>query len=387
MKHIFKAMLMPVLALPLMLASCETDNNSNPTLDLSQATSFVLNVPGNAANNTYDLLNGERLNLTCSQPNYGGVPYVTDYHVQVSLKQDFSVFKELYTSYQTAKLPVDASEVNAAMVELFQQENPDTDYPNEPCPLYVRVRAHLYAMDLGECMSNIITLPSVLATYKAPAVTLPTELFVVGSDIQTAWSSWKPTAPVYGIDGQFYTMIYANQNSQFKWGLFNNDWRGYDRIKAYDDQAGAGVHEAANDGNIQIDNAGWYTLLFESEIVGNSIQFTLHIYPAEAYIIGAVAGDSWDDAAAAWALQAPSDKSGQWVSPAFTSNGELRAYIKVPGIPWWRTEFTLSSGSLYWRTVDIPNNWKENVGEAYSVGCSAGQKLYVDFDNNKGEVK
>ena len=227
----------------------------------------------------------------------------------------------------------------------------------------------------------------MLATYKAPAVTLPTELFVVGSDIQTAWSSWKPTAPVYGIDGQFYTMIYANQNSQFKWGLFNNDWRGYDRIKAYDDQAGAGVHEAANDGNIQIDNAGWYTLLFESEIVGNSIQFTLHIYPAEAYIIGAVAGDSWDDAAAAWALQAPSDKSGQWVSPAFTGNGELRAYIKVPGIPWWRTEFTLSSGSLYWRTVDIPNNWKENVGEAYSVGCSAGQKLYVDFDNNKGEVK
>ena len=90
MKHIFKAMLMPVLALPLMLASCETDNNSNPTLDLSQATSFVLNVPGNAANNTYDLLNGERLNLTCSQPNYGGVPYVTDYHVQVSLKHQLS---------------------------------------------------------------------------------------------------------------------------------------------------------------------------------------------------------------------------------------------------------------------------------------------------------
>ncbi|MBR1399979.1 MAG: SusF/SusE family outer membrane protein [Prevotella sp.] len=387
MKYILKAMLMPALALPMMLASCETDNDSNPTLDVSQATSFVLNVPGNAANNTYDLVNGERLNLTCSQPNYGGVPYVTDYHVQVSLKSDFSAYKELATSYQTATLPVDASEVNAAMIELFQEENPDTDYPNSPCPLYVRLRAHLYAMETGECMSNVITLPSVLATYRAPQAELPTELFVVGSDIQNAWSSWKATAPVYGIAGQFFTMIYASANSQFKWGLFNNDWRGYDRIKTYDDQANAGVHEAANDGNIQIDNPGWYTLLFESEIVGSSVQFTLHIYPAAAYIIGATTDGDWTDANSISQMTAPADQSGLWESPAFTGSGELRAYIKIPGHSWWTTEFTLHNGNLYWRTVDIPNNWAENVGAEYSVSCGAGQKLYVDFNNMTGEVK
>jgi len=390
MKHILKAMLIPVLAMPLILASCESDTDSNPTLDLSQSKSFVLNVPANAANNTYDLTSAEALTLTCSQPNYGGVPYVTDYHVLVSIDPAFASgdanakYKELYTTYQTAKMAVDASEINTAMVELFQEANPDTDYPAEPRPVYIKLLANLYAMaERGVSESNVITLPSVLATYKAPAAELPTELFVVGSSIQEAWSSWKPTAPVYGMAGQFYTVVYMPDGAQFKWGLFNNDWRGYDRIKTYDDQANAGIHEAASDGNIQIDNGGWYTLLFESEIAGSSLNFTLHVYPAVAGIIGAVAGGSWKEDNF---FATPTDQS-VWESPTFTGGGELRAYVKIPGIDWWRTEFTLFSGSLYWRTVDIPNNWAENVGDAYSVGCSEGQKLYVDFDNNTGEVK
>ena len=392
MKQILKAMLPAVLALPLMLTSCESDTESNPTLDLSQAGSFVLNVPANATNNTYDLVNAESLELTCSQPNYGGVPYVTDYRVLVSIDpafangDDSAPYKELYTTYQTAKMAVDASEVNTAMVELFQEANPDTDYPAEARPLYVKVLANLYGMEeRGVSQSNVITLPSVLATYKAPAAELPTELFIVGSSIQNAWSSWKAAAPVYGLSGQFYTVVYMPANAQFKWGLFNNDWRGYDRIKVYDDQAGAGIHEAASDGNIQIDNAGWYTLLFEAEVAGSSLNFTLHVYPAAAGTVGAVVNaNDWNDRGV---LTAPADNTGLWESPAFTGDGELRAFVNIPGIDWWRTEFTLFSGNLYWRTVDIPSNWAENVGAAYSVGCSAGQKLYVDFDNNTGEVK
>ena len=86
-------------------------------------------------------------------------------------------------------------------------------------------------------------------------------------------------------------------------------------------------------------------------------------------------------------MTAPEDASGQWVSPAFTGSGELRAYIHVPGIDWWRTEFTIYKGSLYWRTVNIPNNWSDDVGSDYSVAATTGQKLYVDFDYDKAEVK
>ena len=117
------------------------------------------------------------------------------------------------------------------------------------------------------------------------------------------------------------------------------------------------------------------------------MKYIFHIYEARAFIIGAVAGGVWDDSADAWALTAPADATGVWESPAFAGGGEVRAYIKVGSNDWWKTEFTLFKGELFWRTMDIPNNWAENVGSEYSVQGSAGQKLYVDFNTNTGEVK
>lgn len=150
--------------------ACETDNDSNPTLDLSHVgEGFTLNTPANAQNNTYDLANAKSVELTCSQPNYGGMPLMVRYYVQVSLTEDFASYKELATSYTTAKMAVNAREINDAMVELFQEANPDTDYPATPRPLYIKLRAVIDGTDnMGETYSNVITLPSVLATYQAP---------------------------------------------------------------------------------------------------------------------------------------------------------------------------------------------------------------------------
>ena len=385
-------MLLPALVLPFLFTSCDTDDDSNPTLDISHAADgFVLNVPSDALNNTYDLSSSENITLTCSQPNYGGVPYVTRYYVQVSIDENFKTdqtvaYKELLSSYTSAKMSVVASELNDAIVELFQEANPDTDYPNSNRPIYVRLRAVIDATGAGESFSNVITIPSVKATYVAPPATFPETLYVCGSSIQDAWKSWKPMAPVYGLAGQYYTMVYFPANGEFKWGTFNEDWRGYDRIKEIVDNAGAGVSEGEGS-NIKIANAGWYVLHFSAEIVGNSVQYTLNIQPAAAYIIGAVEGGGWTDSDPNCALTAPADASGLWVSPAFAAAGELRAYIKVPGFDWWRTEFTLYKGSLYWRTVDIPGNWATDVGSEYSVACQPGQKLYINFDANTGEVK
>jgi hypothetical protein len=117
------------------------------------------------------------------------------------------------------------------------------------------------------------------------------------------------------------------------------------------------------------------------------VKYTFHFYPAAAYVIGAPAGGAWNDGDADWAMTAPADASGVWESPAFTAGGELRAYIKVGKIDWWKTEFTLYNGNLYWRTIDIPSNWASDAGSEFSVSCAIGQKLYVDFNKNTGEVK
>jgi hypothetical protein len=387
MKHIFKTLLMPALVLPLLFAACSEDRDSNPTLDLSHASDqFTLNIPGNAANNTYDLINAENLLLTCNQPNYGGVPYVTRYYTQVALAEgDFAAgtFKQLASSSTDASnIAVPASELNDAIVNLFKEANPDAAFQSVPRSVAIRLRAIMDATEKGETFSNIITLPNVLATYITPPATLPTQIFVVGSSIQEAWSSWKPMTPVYGLSGEFFTMVYFPAGGEFKWGLENGDWRGYDRIKTIEDNADAGISEG-DGGNIKVANGGWYVFHFTCDIVDNAQQFTLKVEPGVAGIIGACTGDDWSETTT---FTTPTDNS-IWVSPAFTGGGEMRAYVKVPGFDWWRTEFTLYKGNVYWRTVDIPSNWAENVGTDYSVSVTAGQKLYVDFDNMTGEVK
>ena len=396
MKKIFKLMLLPAMVLPLLFTSCSDDNDSNPTLDLSHvADGFVLNQPAYADNNTYDLASASSLTLSCSQPNYGGVPYVVRYYVQVALDEKFltdttTTHSELSTSYTTAKMAVDATELNSTLVDMFQAANPDTSVP-ESMPVYIRLRAVLDGTAdpyLGQTYSNIITLPSVKATYKAPDATFPDNLFVVGSSIQEAWSSWKTVPPVYGLTGNYYTMIYVPAGGAFKWGTYNNDWRGYSRFSKIDDKAGAGLSEDG-DGNIKVENGGWYALHFVGELSADkkNINYSLTVYPGTAYVIGAAAGGAWTDGDAAWAMTAPADQTGEWTSPAFTGDGELRAYIKIPGIDWWRTEFTINAGKCFWRNVDIPDNWAQNVGADYSVSCTAGQKLYVNFDQNTAEVK
>ena len=367
--------------------ACETDNDSNPTLDLSHVgEGFTLNTPANAQNNTYDLANAKSVELTCSQPNYGGMPLMVRYYVQVSLTEDFASYKELATSYTTAKMAVNAREINDAMVELFQEANPDTDYPATPCPLYIKLRAVIDGTDnMGETYSNVITLPSVLASYQAPEATFETQLYVVGDAVGTPWTTWKVVPQIYGMPGCYFTMIYVPAGKGFKWGTFEQDWRGYDRIRNWDDVAGADV-SASSDGNIVFANGGWYTLFFEAEIVGSSVQYDLHILPAEVYVIGNSMGGNWNVADPTLALQAPADQTGDWVSPAFTGSGELRAYVNVPGYDWWRTEFTLHNGEVYWRDVNIIDSWSE-LGSDYAVQVSPGQCLYVNFDSNTGEVR
>ena len=396
MKKIFKFMLLPALVLPLLFTSCDEDRDSNPKLDLSHvADGFVLNTPALAENNTYDLKSAKSLKLTCSQPNYGGIPYVVRYYVQVSIDPKFvsdptATHTELATSYKTAEMEVNASEVNDAVVALFQAANPDTSVPDE-MPIYIRLRAVIDITadsNLGETYSNVITLPSVKAAYEAPDAKFTDNLYLIGSSIQTPWQSWKAIPKVFGLEGNYYGVIYLPAGGEFKWGTENNDYRGINRLKAINDEAGAGI-SAGEEQNIKVANAGWYTLHFKGKITEDkkNIDWTLTVYKTQVYLIGACIGQSDWGFADDTALTPPDDPSGDWVSPAFTASTELRVSVKVGSLDWYSTEFTVHNGEVFWRKYDMPNNWAETMGADYSVTTAPGKKLYVNFDTNKAEVK
>ena len=391
-------MLLPALVLPLLFTSCDEDRDSNPTLDLSHlAEGFVLNTPALAENNTYDLNSAKNLVLTCSQPNYGDAPYAVKYYAQVSIDPEFvndptTTHTELPTYAENpSNLEFNASEANNAIVSLFQAANPDTSVPEE-MPIYVRLRGVISGtlnQTLGETYSNVITLPSVKATYEAPDAKFTDNLFLIGSSIQTPWESWKAIPKVEGLDGNYYGIIYVPAGGEFKWGTENNDDRGYNRIKEINDEANAGISEG-EEHRIKVANAGWYTLHFKGKITEDkkNIDWTLTVYPTKVYILGGSVemSGTWafDDA---YALTAPADKNGKWVSPAFTASAELRAAVKVGKLDWYRTEFTLYKGNVFWRRYDIVNSWAETEGADYSVTTQVGQKLYIDFDNYTAEVK
>ena len=388
-------MLLPALVLPLLFTSCDEDRDSNPTLDLSHlAEGFVLNTPALAENNTYDPYYAKNLVLTCSQPNYGGVPYPVKYYAQVSINPAFVsdptvTHKELATYAENpSSLDFDAYEVNKAIVSLFRAANPDANLPDE-MPVYIRLRAVIGGalnQTLGETYSNVITLPSVKATI--PDAKFTDNLFLIGSSIQTPWESWKAIPKVEGLDGNYYGIIYVPAGGEFKWGTENNDDRGYNRIKEINDEANAGISEG-EEHRIKVANAGWYTLHFKGKITEDkkNIDWTLTVYKTQVCLIGTCIGQTAWGFADDTALTAPDDPSGEWVSPAFTASEELRVAVKVGSIDWYRTEFTVHNGDVFWRKYNMPNNWAETMGADYSVKPAVGTKLYVNFDTNKAEVR
>lgn len=244
-------------------------------------------------------------------------------------------------------------------------------------------------MELGSCYSNVIKI-QVIATYQAPSITLPEDIYVCGSSIGTAWTTWRPMALINGMAGNFFTIVYLPNDAEFKWGTYPQQWLGHADFKTIDDQAGADVSD--NGGNVKVKNGGWYTLYIKGKINGEAIDYTLTFYPAQLLVTGDANGGFTPGTPSA-PMIAPADNTGQWISAEFVSGGELRAYAQVGDFDWWKTEFTLLEGKVFWReNANIASNWNTDMGSEYSVNAGAGQKLYLTVGATEdgvdtGEVK
>lgn len=387
MKKIFTILSAAVFALPLFTA-CETDNSSNPVLN--EPDTFTLNTPAYAANNVYDLKNAEVVELTCSQPDYG-FPAATTYKVYASFNPDFTEatdetkanYTEPGSTYSTAKINVDASELNNALFDLWTAVNGEqAELPTEPVAVYIRLKANITGSEKGVCLSNVIELPRVLISKNTGSLAPPKTLFIVGSMLDADWKVWKPMEAVYGMDGQFYSMVYFDAGSEFKFGTKKNEYIGInDNRVTVSDKAGAGI--SGND-NFVVENAGWYLFYVKAAVKSDDYQFTLTFYSPRVYLFGNTTGGSWaftDE----WKFAVPTTKDGNFVSPAMTASGEVRMCFQTD-LDWWRTEFTLHDGAIFYRDFNLIDSWAEK-GDGYSVQGSAGDVIYLNFTAGTGEKK
>lgn len=381
MKKLIYILLLAVVAVG--FVSCEEDRDSNPIWNEDAAKTFVLNMPAVAVNNVLDLEGSDNVVFTTSQPDYG-FPVSTVYTTWVSL--DGAEYVALPTTSTSAVISIPAKEINEALLGLLG----DGDV-SEPMPVKVKLTAALFAdAEMGKAESNVIELPKVKVYVPKVEVTLPTKMHIVGGFAASeGWSKFVALAPAYSQEGMFYGVVYLAEGDEFK---INPDagWKGNDMGTGQitlDGDIAATCENGDKGNNLKMGSAsGWYNVIVKAKIANGAVQYTMSMIEAKVYIIGAAFGGVWEKSDDAL-FTAPATANGEWVSPAFTGSGELRMFIDC-GLDWWKTEFTLDGdNNIFYRTMDIPNNWAENVGAAYSKQVNADGHVYLNFTAGTGRIE
>lgn len=342
----------------------------------------MLNTPA-YVNTTYDLANSKSVELTCSQPDFGYTA-PTIYSVETSLTKDFKESIKLDTKYTTAKMAVDASEMALAVTNMaVAQGKLETDFPLTTS-LYVRVIAELSSATetISSITSNVVEFPSVRTEFALPPVKLPTKLYLIGEFCSWDWGKAADMIPCHdGTTGTFWRMVYLPEggikfNTATAW---DKNEIGYAGCKTVDNY-GAGVSDS--DGNIGIAKAGWYLVVIRSAVNGRNIEYTIEFNEPAVWLIGGVIkdGGDWTECLDGWKFTIPAKADESFVSPAFAADAAEgpRAYVKIDGFDWWKSEFMVFGEKLTYRAAG---------GDLDRVTSKTGQKLYLNFTNGTGKIE
>jgi hypothetical protein len=382
--HILSALLFGLC----LFYACEDDKGSNPTL--KSPDEFVLNIP-KYVSGIYDLKNTKSVQLTCIQPDYGFTA-ATTYSVQIAIEPDFSEFSTLPTTYTTAKIEADASEIAVALVGLLSIDDEES-YPVDPFPVYVRLSAALPG-NIGETLSNIVELPAVKGYYALESMTMPQNIYLVGNVAGNwNWNACTEMVPVYDTDNMFWAIQYLGKtngadgdNAEIKFNTIK-DWSGAIGVnQVIIDEASKTLAGISGEDNIKIGVPGWYLVVVTIEIEGRSYNYKVQFSEPNVYLQGPANGGTWDNNAAHRFIvpELSAGANGEFVSPAFVapalgeSDGGVRASIFLPGHDWWHTEFIV---------IDEKLEYRGKNGDQERVSGSAGQNLYINFTERTGSIK
>lgn len=135
-----------------------------------------------------------------------------------------------------------------------------------------------------------------------------------------------------------------------------------------------------NNGNIASKTPGWYLLYIQTELDKRDILYTVNVLRPNVWLIGDVMGPDWSEENPAGLFTVPTTADGEFVSPAFIGAGEIRAYVKLPGTEWWKSEFIINKekGKVDYRGLG---------GDQYRVSATVGQKFYINFSTEDARVE
>lgn len=155
-------------------ASCESD--TDPRLNIPADHTFVLNTPA-FADQYLELVDGNKFELTCSQPDYGYAATAV-YGLQVALDDKFTQFETLAPEDPgLAVMTFADKDLATALCKLYGFDA--STYEDLPAgKIYLRATCEIAGVEESKCLSNVIALEKVKffhATQGARA------MYVVGS--------------------------------------------------------------------------------------------------------------------------------------------------------------------------------------------------------------
>lgn len=391
MKNIFKSSLILLCGL-VMLTACNDDNDSNPTFQ--KPTQFVLNKPA-MADSYIDLANSEAVTLYCSQPNYG-FPCRTIYSVQIASMDDKSDAVDLKGTYDMTKIEVSASTIASTMTSMYMERGKEeADFPMD-VPVYLRLKAYA-ANSAGtkiadsEIYSNWVTLSNVHLLYSLAPVTVPEAMCVAGSFNGNSWDTALDMVQVHDNGNIFWHLVYIDGDGI----LFNHEHTagdnvvGFDKITVEGDLAEDIVN---NDGKIASNNPGWYLVVITTSVTGRTINYNTQFLPPTVWMMGPITPlGAWSELEEGCEFEVPDGPDGDFVSPPFAASvpggdGDgVRAYVKIPGFDWWRSEFMVYDGVIAYRGMGPDQNDASSFG--YRVPGKAGQRMYFNFTAETGKIE
>lgn len=389
----------------LLFTACDADRDDNPVIDLTKAQQpITLNSPA-FANGTYDLANTESLELTCSAPTYG-FPATTTYVIQVSLDEDMKEPSELTTTYSTNKINVSGREIAIATTKqlMNKQNKKQEDFPIST-PIYLRVRAFISDVEGSETLSNIVKLNEVKTAFALPDVEVPNPFYVNGTYSDNNWENAMPTVPAYGNPSTQWRIVWIDDKGIDVSPVMGEANYDEDMITTTSTTTTAGFTVTPG-GKIIASTPGWYLMIIDGVIDNDKreLSLTFRFDEATVWLIGtsivnpAAKDVNGDDAPITtdncWSetlrnthtdyvkFTTPTEMNGEFVSPELTSavdgDGGTRAYVKVKTMDWWKSEFFVFDKKIVYRGTG---------GDQERVNGNVGQKVYLNFTNDTGELK
>lgn len=366
----------------LALTSCESDRESNPTLQTP--TEFVLNTPA-YVDGVYDLSSANSVLLTCSQPNYGFAAGTT-YAVEVATDANFAKSAVLPTTFTSARMEVPAKEIAVAIVPLLGIDYAE-NFPTGTFPLYFRLKASIPNTTADyNIVSNAVTLPKVKSYFALEPLVLPDNLYMVGDFNSFNWANSVSLTQVHADNdktkpNRFWAMVWCEQGKGL---LFNSVNKSDDNQFGVNENVTVSGLAYTTDVNKRLisSETGWRLMLVTVTIQGRVFKYDINFMEPNIYIFGPANGGTWAPAPA-WKFSVPTTATGEFVSPplAVTTSGgndNLRMTVVFPDTDWWKSEFIILNRKIVYRG---------NGNDQDRIGATAGQRVYLNFSTGAGRIE